>query len=186
MKWLVIFLCVACFLSGCAFRNNDIDRVVGIRQELNNANGCVFDAVITADYGDCVYTFTLQCTADADGNIDFTVIDPVSISGVSGQIANDKGAVVFDDNVLAFSMLADGYITPVSTPWLFLKAFRGGYIHGCADDEGMIKLILQDTYREEHLQVDVWLDETMTPVRADFLWKDRRILAMEVKNFQYL
>lgn len=167
-------------------QNTSLDRAMRARQELNNGVGCEFEAVVTADYGDSVYTFTLQCTADSEGNIEFSVIDPASISGISGQIANDKGSIVFDDKILAFSMLADGYITPVSAPWLFLKTFRGGYIHGCSSEESLTRLILHDTYKEEPLQVDIWMDETAIPVRADFLWKNRRILAMDVKNFRYL
>ena len=174
MKRILCVFCLVCILSGCASHNTSVDHAMCVRQELNNSNGCMFDAVVTADYGDSVYTFTLQCMADSEGNVEFSVIDPVSISGVSGQIANDKGSIVFDDKVLAFSMLADGYITPVSAPWLFLKALRGGYIHGCSNEEGLTRVILHDTYREEPLQVDIWIDETTVPIRADFLWKDSR------------
>ena len=186
MKRIIFILCLVYILSGCSMQNTSLDRAMRARQELNNGVGCEFEAVVTADYGDSVYTFTLQCTADSEGNIEFSVIDPASISGISGQIANDKGSIVFDDKILAFSMMADGYITPVSAPWLFLKTFRGGYIHGCSSEESLTRLILHDTYREEPLQVDIWMDETAIPVRADFLWKDRRILAMDVKNFRYL
>jgi hypothetical protein len=114
------------------------------------------------------------------------VIDPESISGISGVMDEGKGALTFDEHVLAFSMLADGYISPVSAPWLMIRSLRSGYIRGCGMEEDYIRVIIDDTYEGESIQMDIWLDELQHPTQVDCLWQGRRIISMQVKNFQYL
>lgn len=186
MKRCLFVLLLLLILSGCNGKDQQIDRVMEFRQRLNSGSGCAFDAYITADYGDKLYTFTLQCQTDGLGNLDFSVLDPQSIAGITGTVSAQKGALTFDNQVLAFSLLADGQMTPVSAPWLLIKTLRGGYIRGCGQEDTLMRAVIDDTYEEETMQLDIWFDENDHPVYADFLWQGRRIIAMEVKNFQHL
>ena len=163
-----------------------MDQVMLFRQALNDGASCQFEGYITADYGDRLYTFTLDCQVDALGNVTFSVRSPQSICGITGKIGEEKGILTFDEQVLAFPLLADGYISPVSGPWLMVRALKAGYIRGCSQEEQKIRVTIDDSYEEDTIQVDVWLDEQNCPMQADFLWKGRRIITMEVKNFRYL
>ena len=184
-RWLAIIM-LSFFLSGCSGENAILEQVIACRQKLSGGNGCCFEGYITADYGDRLYSFVLSCQTDSSGAVAFSVIDPESISGISGVMDEEKGALTFDEHVLAFSMLADGYISPVSAPWLMIRSLRSGYIRGCGMEEDYIRVVIDDTYEGEPIQLDVWLDESQHPTQVDYLWHGRRIISMQVKNFQYL
>ena len=184
-RWLAIIMLVF-FLSGCSGENSSLEQVIVCRQKLTGGNGCCFDGYITADYGDRLYSFVLSCQMDSYGTVEFTVIAPESIKGITGIMEEEKGALTFDEHVLAFSMLADGYISPVSAPWLMIRSLRSGYIRGCGVEEEYIRATIDDTYEGEPIQLDVWFDESLLPTYVDYLWQGRRIISMQVKNFQYL
>ena len=47
----------------------------------------------------------------------------------------------------------------------------------------MTRLSIDDRYEDDALHLDVWLEESGTPVKAEVLYRERRILSMDVKNF---
>ena len=180
----IVLLCV--LLTGCAGQNQELDRVMTFRAALLAGSGCSFDASVTADYGDEVYTFSMACLGDGQGNLTFSVTEPETISGITGSISNDGGKLTFDDKALAFALLADGQVTPVSAPWLLVKTLRGGYVTSCTMEEDLLRVSIDDSYQEDALHLDIWFGQGDNPVRAEILWDDRRILSLEVKNFEIL
>lgn len=186
MKKLAVLLAFVVLLAGCSGSNAQMDRVLALRSKLLQGKGCRFDAVITADYGKNLYEFTLQCTADEKGNLEFTVIQPESIAGISGRISAQGGALTFDDQALAFDLLAEGQFSPVSAPWIFLKTIRSGYIRACGVDDEYLLANMEDSYADDALQLDVWLGQGDLPIRGEILYAGRRCLSMDVKNFQIL
>ena len=68
-----------------------------LRSKLLQANNCSFEAEITADYGDRIHIFTMDCMADRNGNITFTVTKPESISGIQGTLGGEGGKLTFDN-----------------------------------------------------------------------------------------
>ncbi len=183
-RFAAVFL-ILLTLCGCK-NNSAIDKAVQMRESILQAKGCKFESQITADYGDKLYTFTMNCEADATGRVNFSVIEPESISGISGHITAEGGNLTFDDEVLAFEMIADGQVTPVSAPWLFIRTLRSGYIKGCATtDEGM-HIQIDDSYKEDAMHVDIYTDKNETPIRAEFLWRGKRILSMDIEKFAFV
>ena len=176
---LIAVLCVGC--------DSDLgmDAALALRQQLQKG-GCEFVVRITADYGDLLHVFDMKCTVDQEGKLLFTVINPKSIEGITGVIDGDGGQLTFDDSVLAFKLLADGLLTPVSAPWVFIRTLKAGYIHASTKTDNGTKLIIHDTYEEDSLQLDIWLDTEDTPVAAEILWQGRRILSMTITNFSLL
>jgi len=186
MKRALAAVLVALLLVGCGDADGNMRRAMGIREKLLKSKGCSFDAIITADYVDKLYTFTVNCSVNAGGSLSFTVAEPQSIAGITGKLDGDGGRLTFDDKALAFDTMADGMITPVSAPWVFINTLRGGYLSACGADGENLKMILDDSYKEEALQLDIWIDSHDRPVRTEILWKGRRVLSMDVKNFEYL
>lgn len=186
MKRLLPALLVIMLLAGCGGKNTELDRAMAIRDRLLKSNGCAFDAVITADYGEKVYTFSMYCEADALGKLTFRVTDPETISGITGTIAESGGNLTFDDQALAFEMLADGQVTPVSAPWLLVHTLRSGYLTACGRDGENLHIVIDDSYADDALQMDIWVDAEDAPVRGEFLWKGRRVLSIDVRNFTYV
>ena len=182
MKKLSVLLIVLLFLGGCSGKQEELERAMTLRAKLL-ASECSFDAKITADYGDKLYVFAMACQGDSRGNLTFTVTEPESIAGITGVISRDGGKLTFDDTALAFPLMADDQLTPVSAPWIFLKTLRGGYLTSANTEEELLHLTIDDSYEEDALQLDIWLDGQNLPVQSDILYDGRRILTVQVSNF---
>ena len=185
MKRILPVLVVLVLLCGCG-SDQEMGRALSLRERLLTSDGCQFDAVITADYGDEIYVFSMNCCFDAEGNMNFTVTDPQSIAGITGTISHAGGKLTFDDQALLFQMLADGMVTPVSAPWLLVKTLRSGYLSSCGIDQDMLRVMIDDSYESNALHLDVWLDSDDIPVRGEILWQGRRVLSVEVRSFSYV
>lgn len=184
-RGILILLCVI-FLTGCGKETGEMNRALSMRSSLQSSNGCSFDSRITADYGDKVYVFGLQCRVDKTGAMDFTVTEPESIAGITGRIAEGTGKLTFDDVALAFDLLAEDQISPISGPWILIHTLKGGYLKTCSTENEMLRLQIHDSYREDALQLDIRLDAEDIPRSGEIFWKGRRIVSVEVKNFEYL
>jgi hypothetical protein len=128
----------------------------------------------------------MLCSVDKAGNLSFQVSTPKTIAGVTGAFSSVGGELTFDDEVLTFPVLADGQISPVSAPWFFLTALRSGYMKACEVVDDGFRLIINDSYAEDVIQVDIYTDSDYIPVHADFLWQGRRIVSLNIENFRLL
>ncbi len=174
---------LAAMLCGCTNSVSSMEPVLELRTQLQE-KGCSFDTVITADYGDKTYTFAMDVQVDAHGNLSFQVEKPESIAGICGKIDSGKGKITFEDTVLAFSLLADGQLSPVSAPWVVVGALRGGYLLSCGKDGDHTQVTLHDSYENDAMTVEVWLDPKKRPIHGEIIWKEHRILTIEIENFQ--
>ena len=184
MKRIFSLCILLALLTGCSQSDARIERCMGLRSKLL-AGGCSFTAEITADYGDKLHTFTLECTGNDRGDLCFTVVSPESISGITGEITGGGGAFTYDGDVLYFDLMADGTLSPVSAPWILLKTLRGGYLTSAGSDGDLLMLTIDDSYAEDALHLDVWLDEQDVPVRCEILYDGRRILSVNIGDFSF-
>ncbi len=180
------FILVIILFAGCNSAQEDMDRALAFRQNLLNVNGCQFSCNVTADYGEILYQFGLECEADNKGNVSFTVSAPASISGITGTISDAVGKVIFDENVLGFPLLSEGLPTPLSAPWLLMNGLRSGYIRTCDINRGRMSLTIADTYEEDSILMQIQFDEQEKPISCEFIWKGRKILSMLIMSFNYL
>lgn len=185
MKRLLAAIGLLFFLVGCG-NSDGMDSVLEFRRQLLSGEGCGFTAEITADYGESLYTFSMDCTGDKEGNVAFTVTKPESIAGITGTLSHDGGKLTFDGEALAFPMLAEGQLTPISGTYIFLKTLRGGYLKAAGEDGDNIRISLDDSYEADALHLDIWMNKQMQPVRAEILWQGRRSLSLSVSNFKIL
>ena len=181
-KLLAVCLCVL-LLMGCTGKRREIDRAMELRADLLGSLGYSFDVKITADYGDKLHNFAMSCTGDNDGNVSFTVTEPETLAGIAGSIAADGGKLTFDDVALSFPLMADGQVTPVSGPWILVQTLLGGYLTDCVMEEELLHLRIDDSYEEDALHLDIWLDQENRPLQAEISYDGRRIVTMEVSNF---
>ena len=182
--WCVI---TVLFLFGCSGETSEMSRALALREKLLQCESCAFDAEITADFGDKIYTFDLSCSGDKNNNLTFSVVSPESISGISGVISSSGGKITFDeDRAIAFPLLAEGELSPISAPWVLYKTLRSGYLTSCGKEGDAVRVTLNDSYEDEALQVDVWLNEKDYPETAEIFWQGRRILTLLIKDFQIL
>lgn len=186
MKRLLAVLLVLLTFTGCKNTGSGMNRAMVMRDKLLKSSGCSFTVNITADYGEKFYTFVMNCTADQDGAVQFEVVSPESIAGIRGCLSGEGGKLTFDDQVLMFEMLADGQITPVSSPWILMRTLRSGYINGCGAEADGLRLQIDDSYEEDTLHLEIRTDNNDLPVYAEIIYKNRRIVSMEVENFKFL
>lgn len=184
MKLIAVFVLCAVLLCGCS--EKPLDQAIAFRQKMTESEGCSFLCEITADYVEKLYTFTMQCSFDKSGNMSFEVMEPDSISGITGTLDEKGGELTFDDQALAFELLADGYITPVSAPWLMIRTIRGGYMESCSQETDAYRITFCDSYKEDALQLDLWMDSGQMPARCEIIWQGRRILSLDVSSFSFL
>lgn len=185
MKRVIAIFLLAVLLTGCA-GGGDMDRAMAFRAKLLAGQGVSFDTKITADYGDKFYTFAVHCETDAQGNLTFAVREPETIAGITGSVTQGNGKLTFDGNALAFDTMADGQLSPVSGPWVLMKSLRSGYLTSCAEEGENLRLAVDDSYADDALHLDVWLDAADLPIRGEIFWQGRRILSMDIENFTIL
>ena len=180
--WFSFLLVLLC---GCSSGEDAMGQAMELRSRLAASNGYTFDSRITADFGDKRYTFSMNCRADNAGNLSFTVTDPETISGISGVIDSQGGKLTFDDTALAFELLADGQLSPVSAPWVMVHTLHFGYITFCAaTDEGMM-LSINDSYQDDALNLSVYLGQDGLPTGSEIFYNGSRILSLTVINFKF-
>lgn len=184
MKKAASLLLTLLLLTGCSNARAQIDRAMELRARLLAADGCSFTARITADYGDDLHTFGMECVGDSLGSLNFTVTEPESIAGITGIISQEGGRLTFEDTALEFPLLADDQLTPVCAPWIFLKTLRSGYLTSAGEEGELLRLTIDDTYEEDALHLDIWLDAENSPVQADILYDGRRILSLAITDFR--
>ena len=170
-------------LTGCTGKRDELDRAMKLRANLLGCLGCSFDVTVTADYGDAFYTFVMNCQTGGRGDLQFTVLQPESLAGITGEISSGEGKLTFDDVALQFPLLAADQVTPVSGPWILMKTLLGGYLTAANEEGDLLHLTINDSYEEEALQMEIWLDGNDMPVNAEILYDGRRIVTMVVENF---
>lgn len=183
MKWAVV-VCLVLLLTGCSLQNSELDRGMALRSKLLSAESVSFDAEITADYGDKVHNFSMECKTDNLGNLTFSVTAPETISGITGTVTQDGGKLTFDETAVHFDLLAEELLSPVSAPWVMMKTLRSGYLRSAGMEEERLRLTIDDSYEDDALQLDIWLDGNDMPLLAEILQDGRKILSLRVSNFQ--
>lgn len=177
----VISLFFVLLLTGCR-ASTELERGMALRSLLLKAEAVSFDARVTAEYEDRKGSFTLHCQFDNQGDMAFTVTEPESIAGIRGTVSQEGGRLLFEDNALFFELLTDKRISPVTAPWILMKTLRSGYITSVCTEGEQLRLTINDSYREDAQQLDIWCGEKDMPLRAEILSEGMRILTIEVKN----
>ena len=185
MKRIALIFIIIVLLTGCSDTSQQMDRVMTLRGVLQQKD-VSFDASIVADYGNKVHSFGMHCQSDTQGNLKFTVTEPTTIAGISGTVAKGSGKLTFDDKILAFDILADNLISPVSGPWVLMETLRGGYLTSCSQDGELLRVAIDDSYEENALHLEVWLDSGNVPQQCEIYWQGRRLLSMNIKNFAFM
>lgn len=177
-----LVLAVLC-LTGCGGKNEELERCLALRARALQGTSCTFCAQVTADYGDILYEFTMDCQTSGSGDMAFQVRGPETLSGITGTLSADGGTLTFDDTALAFPMLVEGLASPVSGPWLFWKALTAGCITSAGREGETLRLSVDDSFEDSALRLDIWCDGADTPVRAEVCQEGRRILTISLGNF---
>lgn len=155
--WMLVLAVL--LLAGCAGDAPEAE-LTALRAALDKAQRVVFTAQVSANYIDSVEQFTLDCSADGSGNVEFTVGLPQEISGIRGTVSGETGSLEFEDTVLAFPLMARERISPVSGPWILLRALDRGSVAACVREGELLHVTVEDTFSGAELTVELWLSGT--------------------------
>ena len=186
MKRCLIIIVSFFVLLGCSKENAQIEKIVELRDRIQSSKECRFEAAVTLDYGDSVYSFRAICATDEENNMSIDILEPASISGVRAQITGSSGKLTFDEEVLAFEMIANDQITPICVPWLLIEALRGGYINACGSGDHGVFARIDDSFNKTEFSIEVWLDSENVPCEAEMLWEGKRIVSIQIDNFTFV
>ena len=185
MKKLICLPVLVLALAGCSAGSAELEEALAFRSAILGAQKVSFQAQISADYIAHVEQFTLNCTADSAGAVTFEVAEPEEISGITGTVAGTEGTLNFDDTILAFPLMADERLSPVSGPWVMMKALRSGCITSCGQEGELLRVTVDDSYEDDALTVEVWLSGQEI-VAAEISWQGKRQMTMEIEGFGLL
>ena len=177
-------LLLCCFiLAGCSGEKVQAGQsALDFRTDLMAHNGCSFTAQISADYGDQVYAFTLKCRSDGE-ETRLQVTEPDAIAGIAATVSADGTKLQFDDAELDFGKLANGYVSPVTVPWLLVQCWMGEYIAWSGADGDLERVTYLRGYDDAELTVDTWFSNGV-PLHAEVIYDDVRCLTVEILDFQ--
>ena len=184
MKRYVVWIVSLFILAGCDHSSKELDAGMQLRSSILQSSGCTFTTEITADYGDRICQFTVINQMNDDGNLSFTLENPTTIAGISGRMTGEGGQIIFDEQALYFPLMADELLSPISAPWIMIKALRSGYLTSACIENGETRLSVDDTYGDDDLRLDIWLNNENNPTHVDILHDGRRILTMNVRKFE--
>ncbi len=170
------------FLLGCSPSDPAMEAALDLRSRCLGAPQVSFRTEICADYITRIEAFSLECTQNGEGALTFRVLGPADIEGIRGTVSGTEGTVEFDDTVLAFPLMADGRLSPVSGPWVLMQAIRSGNILAAGQEGDTIRLTIDDSYGDNALTVDLWLEDGAV-CEAEIAWEGRRCLTMTVDDF---
>ena len=89
----VLMMCLCLLLGGCGGRSQGVSPAIAFRASLVQAGGCSFRAELTADYGDYVVPFALDCETEVNGPTHFTVAAPETLAGITAAVDETGGTV---------------------------------------------------------------------------------------------
>lgn len=178
----LIPLALAFVLCACTGEDPQMAQALELRSRILGAAQVRFEAALTADYIDTAEVFTLNCTVDPAGKLSFSVAEPEVIQGITGTVSGTEGALTFDDTVLAFPLMAGDRLSPAAGPWVMMKALREGCITACAREEALLRITIDDSYADDALTVDLWVENGAVE-EAEISWQGKRILVMEIEDF---
>lgn len=180
-KRFLSILLLALFLSGCSAKAT-ADKALQLRAAIQQAETLEFSCTVTADYNDSVFVFSMDCVADRQGKVEFTVTEPASIAGISGVLSSQGGKITFDGTALDFGLLNDALPTPISAPYTLLEALRGGNIRAYSKHDGVYHMVVDESYYSDSLQIDAYFSQDILPFYAEVSYQGRKLLSVEIES----
>ena len=170
------------FLLGCSGPDPAMEAALDLRSRCLASPAIRFRAEIRADYITGFEEFTLDCETSPDGAVSFRVASPEEIADICGTVRQDEGTVEFDGAVLAYPLMAQERLSPLSGPWVVMKAIRSGCIIAAGQEGELTRVTIDDSYADNALTVDVWLEDGQV-IQAEVAWEGLRCLVMTFDDF---
>ena len=159
-------------------------QAVEFRGELISRGGCSFRAQITADYGQEVQHFTLDCRADGEGEVSFCVTEPETIEGITGSVEGETGIVTYDGLQLAFPLMVHDRISPVSAPALTVACWVKEFILSAGLSEELYRVSYEKKINGKDVLIDTYFEKNI-PISAELCYNGYGIINITIADFSF-
>ncbi len=159
-------------------------QAIEFRGELISQGGCSFRAQITADYGQEVQNFTLDCDVDEEGTVSFYVVEPDTIEGITGSVEGESGMVTYDGLQLAFPLMINDQISPVSAPALTVSCWMKEFILSAGLFEDLYRVSYEKKINNKDLLIDTYFEKDI-PISAELCYNGYRIINIKIMDFSF-
>jgi len=159
-------LMMTLLLAGCAGGGKDDPRQAAsvIRGEYLSMTGWSATAKLTADYGERVFSFTVDGRWEREGETVLTVIEPDLLAGITARIEDGEGYLEYDGAGLSIGLLDRDGLTPIALLPVLMKHVTEGYMAQC-DWEGegenrLLRVLCRDPElgEQEGTEYVLWFD----------------------------
>ncbi len=181
-RFATLLILFAILLGGCAGSEAAVTPAADFRAALVQAGSCRFQAEITADYGDTVQCFTLECQADAEGVLRVTVLAPETIADITATVSEGGGSITYDGMALDFELLANGNVAPIAAPAIAVRCWLSEYIASGGMEKEHYRATYEKDFDEKRLTLDTWFENGL-PFLAEVCYNEQRILRMTISDF---
>ena len=139
-------------------------------------------AELTADYGDYVVPFALDCETEVNGPTHFTVAAPETLAGITAAVDETGGTVTYDGLMMDFGLLANGRLAPAAGPAVVAYCWSSAYLAAGGEEDGRFRATYEKDYEEKMLKVDTWFENGI-PIYAEVCYNGQRILNLTISEF---
>lgn len=188
---LMMTLCLLAACGGEAGTGNNTDELaLDIRADYLSMSGCTARMDVTADYGERVYTYTLDLSYQKDGDTTLAVVAPEEVAGVTARLSGEETFLEFDGVSLETGPLDDAGLSPLSAAPALLRCAREGFIAESAletvGESECLKVVCRDPEVQPGTgtEVSLWFDAgTHALKQGEILSDGARIVACIFTQF---
>lgn len=177
-KLCLCLLCLALLLGGCG-TVREAERREGFAEALSARQDLRFTASMRAEYPDKTVRYRLAYEEDGEG-CTVRVLEPEEIAGVSVRLAADGAQLRFEELRLDTGPLDRSGLSPVSALPRLTQALRSGHLESVWQEGD---LTVWELVPDDALRVQVWMDDSLVPQRAELISEGRVSVFIELSDW---
>lgn len=189
---VVCVLMITLLLAACGGSGEDkgpLEQALAIRGEYLAAAGCTARLDVTADYGQRVYTHTVDVNV-SDGRTTLQVVAPEEVAGFTAHLDGARSSLEYDGAVLETGELSCDGLTPLSAVPVMLETARSGFIAGCTremlGEREAVRVQCHDPAAQpgNGRETTLWFDaDSHMLLRGEVSVDGRRVITCEFAEF---
>ncbi len=189
-RFLMGLFCLG-LLSACSSSADAPQEAEAFRAFISEKSSATMEAVVSADYGDRVYDFTLRYDYLRDGKSTIEIMEPEPVRGIRATIEAGQTQLEYDGMILDTGALPGTGLSPVDVLPTMLKTWSEGYLDSAGkeslDGRDVLHFVFTSTVSEVSIEQHVWVEqESFTPVRAEMMADGTRVLSVLFSQVVFL
>lgn len=172
-----LMISLAVLLSACGSTAGYEKKIEQFRDTLSEYGRVSFQTEMSADDGECVSTYSVQCTRGENETV-LNLLSPELIAGVTAHISKKGTEIEYDGLSLEAGTLSGSGIAPLEAPAEILDAMSGGIVSQIRrETQNGEDTIAFNVDRGNGIIVALWLEyNELTPVCAEICSSGRTVI----------